>query len=140
MSEKEGAQCHISMQPIGRVFDYDPRLKRLRQYVDQNYSEHISLREAARIAALEISYFCTYFRTKIGINFTEWLRQFRIEKAMELMKTSDFSITEVAYKVGFWDLKTFERAFKKYTLITPREFKKSVRPRGGDGLLLTREK
>jgi len=49
--------------------------------------------------------------------------------AMELMKSRDFAITEVAEEVGFRDLRTFERAFKKYTLTTPREFKKSVVPK-----------
>ncbi len=112
----------------GKAFDYYPRLKRLRQYVEQSYSEPIPLEKAAGIAALERSYFSTYFRAKVGINFTEWLRQVRVKKAMELMKSRDFAITEVAYEVGFGDLRTFERAFKQYTLTTPREFRKSVAP------------
>jgi len=110
----------------GEVFDYYPRLNRLREYVEQSYSEPISLKKAASIAALESSYFSSYFRAKVGITFTDWLRQVRIRKAMELMKAGDFSITEVAYEVGFGDLRTFERAFKQYTRRTPREFKKSV--------------
>jgi AraC-like DNA-binding protein len=81
-----------------------------------------------KVGALESSYFYTYFRAKVGITFTEWLRQVRVKKAMELIKASDFSITEVAYEVGFGDLRTFERAFKKHTLMTPIEFKKSARP------------
>jgi xylan 1,4-beta-xylosidase len=110
----------------GEVFDYYPRLNRLREYVEKSYSEPISLGKAAGIAALESSYFSTYFRAKVGITFTEWLRQVRVKKAMELMQARDFSITEVAYEVGFGDLRTFERAFKKHTLTTPMEFKKSV--------------
>ena len=112
----------------GKAFDYYPRLKRLRQYVEQSYSEPISLKNAASVAALESSYFSSYFRAKVGINFTDWLRQVRVKKAMELMKSRDFAITEVAEEVGFRDLRTFERAFKKYTLTTPRELKKSVVP------------
>ena len=111
-----------------RLFNWDPRLKRLRQYVDQNYSEHIPLEKAARVAALESSYFSSYFLDMVGIRFSDWLRLFRIKKAMELMKASDFSITELAEEVGFGDLRTFERAFKKHTMTTPREFKKFVRP------------
>ncbi len=112
----------------GNAFDYYPRLNRLREYVEQSYSEPIPLEKAAGIAALESSYFSSYFHAKVGITFTEWLRQVRLEKAMELMKASDFSITEVAYEVGFGDLRTFERAFKQYTRMTPIEFKKSVAP------------
>ena len=111
-----------------KLFDYYPRLKRLRQYVEQSYSEPIPLEKAAGIAALESTYFSSYFRAKVGITFTDWLRQVRVKKAMELMKARDFSITEVAYEVGFGDLRTFERAFKKYTLRTPMEFKKTVLP------------
>ncbi len=112
----------------GEVFDYYPRLNRLREYVEQSYSEPISLGNAASIAALESSYFSAYFRAKVGITFTEWLRQVRTEKAMKLMKASDFSITHIAYEVGFADLRTFERAFKKHTRRTPREFRTSVAP------------
>ncbi len=112
----------------GKVFGYDPRLKRLHEYVEQNYSEPIPLEKAARIAALGKSYFSSYFRAKVGITFTEWLRQVRVEKAMELMKAHEFSISEVAEAVGFKDLRTLERAFKRYALKTPREFKKSVLP------------
>jgi len=109
-------------------FDYYPRLNKLREYVEQNYSEPISLKQAAEIAALETSYFSFYFRAKVGITFTKWLRQVRVEKAMDLMITRDFSITEVADEVGFGNLRAFERAFKKQTRMTPTEFKKSVRP------------
>ncbi len=110
-----------------KLFDYYPRLKRLRQYVEQSYSEPIPLEKAAGIAALESTYFSSYFRAKVGITFTEWLRQVRVSKAMELIKASNFSITYISYQVGFGDLRTFERAFKKQTQMTPIEFKNSAR-------------
>jgi len=126
-SEEEEASCQNSME-LTKAFDYYPRLKRLREYVEQSYSEPISLKKAAGIAGLDSSYFSTYFRAKVGITFTRWLRQVRVEKAMELMKSRDFAITEVAEEVGFRDLRTFERAFQRYTRPTPREFRKSVAP------------
>ena len=116
----------ILTETYGKVFDYYPRLNRLRDYVEQGYSEPITLEKAASIAALESSYFSSYFHAKVGITFTEWLRQVRIEKAIGLVKASDFSITVIAYEVGFADLRTFERAFKKHTQMTPMRFKKSV--------------
>ncbi len=47
----------------------------------------------------------------------------RISIAMYLMQTTDLSVTQVACDVGFVDMLTFERVFKKYTLMTPKEFK-----------------
>ena len=44
------------------------------------------------------------------------------------MRSQDHSITEIAYAVGFRDLRTFERAFKRHTGQTPLSFKKSVAP------------
>ncbi len=111
----------------GKVFDYDPRLKRLRQYVDENYSRHIPLVKAAQISGVQMSSFCAFFRAAVGMNFTDWLGQVRISKAIELMKTNGLSITRIAHDVGFVEMITFEREFKKNTQRTPREFKKSLR-------------
>ena len=105
------------------AFNYYP-WNRLRRYVDGHYSNHISLVKAAHISGLGKSSFCTFFHESVGINFTDWLRQVRISKAIELMKTSDLSVTEIAYEVGFVEILTFEREFKKHTLMTPKEFKK----------------
>ncbi len=109
------------------AFNYYP-WNRLLQYVDEHYSEHISLSEAAQISGLQMSSFCAFFRKSVGINFTDWLRQVRISKAIELMKTNGLSITRIAYEVGFVEMITFEQEFKKNTQMTPREFKKSVAP------------
>ncbi len=109
------------------AFNYYP-WNRLLQYVEDHYSEHISPAKAARITGLDISSFTAFFRKSVGINFTDWVGEVRVEKAIELMKARDFSIPEIAYEVGFGDLKTFGRAFKKHTRMTPREFKKSVAP------------
>jgi len=125
---KEGGFMSKLNGPDGEVSDYDPRLKRLSQYVDEHYSEYISLSEAAQISGLQMSSFCGCFRAAVGINFTDWLRQVRISGAIELMKTSGLSITRIAHDVGFVEMITFERAFKKHTRMTPTRFKKSVRP------------
>ncbi len=109
----------------GEVFNDHP-LKRLRQYVEDRYAEHISLSEAAQISGLQMSSFCAFFRTAVGIHFTDWLRQVRISKAIELMKNSGLSIARIAHDVGFVEMITFEREFKKHTQMTPRDFTESL--------------
>ncbi len=110
------------------AFQYYSRLQRVKEHVDEYYSEAISLEKAAQIAATEKTYFSTFFRKKVGITFTDWLRRLRVAKAIEILKTRDESICDIAFEVGFGDLRSFERAFKRYTNMTAREFKKSVLP------------
>lgn len=134
----EGCRVQIGdSQPLpnrGQVnqaaFAYYPRLARVHQYVLANYAGHISLADAAGVAALERNYFSSYFHARVGLRFRDWLSHLRVGRAIELLQTSDLAITGVAFEVGFQDLRTFERAFKKCTGSTPRAFKASVRPDG----------
>jgi AraC-like DNA-binding protein len=115
---------------ITDIFEYYDPLRRVHNYVGGHYSEPISLGRAARIAGMEKTYFSAFFRQKAGIPFTTWLRQFRIEQANRLMRERDLPVSELAFAVGFRDLRTFERAFKKCTGHTARDFKKMRRPTG----------
>ena len=86
------------------------------------------MEKAAGQAAMEKTYFSFFFRKKVGVTFSSWLQYLRVAKAMSMMEEMDYSITEVAYAVGFQELSTFQKAFKKWTHLTPREFKKLARP------------
>lgn len=110
------------------AFSYYARLGRVRAYVAQQYAEPITLSAAARVAGIEAKYFSTFFHAKVGVRFRDWLGHVRIEHAKELMSRRNYPITRVAYAVGFGDLRTFERTFKRYTGMTPREYKQRVRP------------
>lgn len=111
-----------------RIFSYYPPLQRVREYVEQNLSEPISLREAAGAAGLEEKYFSAFFHRKTGVCFRDWLAGRRVDRAIEILTRRDDTITNVAASVGFQDLGTFERSFKRLTGLTPRAFKRSVAP------------
>lgn len=103
-------------------------LKRVRDYVEQNPSKEVPLSAAAKIAVLESTYFSALFHEKVGVTFSEWLQYVRIRRALEMMNWGDYSISEIAYAVGFANLRTFERTFKKWTNVNPRTFKVLCRP------------
>lgn len=111
-----------------RVFAYYERLDRVREYVEGNLDVPIHLTDAARVANLSPSYFSTFFREKTGIPFGQWVTQLRIERAKRRLTERNLQITEVAYESGFRDLRTFQRAFKRYTGETARSFKNGARP------------
>jgi AraC-like DNA-binding protein len=111
-----------------RIFSYYLPLQRVREYVEKNLSEPISLRAAASAAGLEEKYFSAFFHRKTGVCFRDWLAARRVDRAIEILTQHDDTITNVAESVGFQDLRTFERSFKRLTGLTPREFKRSVAP------------
>ena len=110
------------------AFNYFVSLRKLKQYVDEHFSESLSLQSAARIAGLEQRYFSAFFRSKTGVCFKGWIDHVRISRAIEIMKTRDDSITAIAFAVGFQDLRTFERTFRRCMGMTPRELQRSFRP------------
>ena len=110
------------------AFSYYHRLSAVLQVVTANVATPISLGAAAKLAGLERKYFSAFFRSKVGATFTEWLRVLRVCRAMELMCARDGSITRIAFAAGFQDVRTFERAFKRYLGVSPKVYRASVRP------------
>jgi AraC-like DNA-binding protein len=110
------------------AFEYYHRLRNIKRFIEEHYTEDIPLKKAARVAGLEKKYFSTFFHRKVGVGFKHWLTRVRVARAMDLIRAEDYSISEVAYAAGFKDMRTFERAFKKCTSRTPRDFKNRVRP------------
>ena len=110
------------------AFDYYPNLARVRRYVRENLSHRLSLGDVAAVAGLERTYFSTYFRRHVGIRFSDWLCALRVAQAMKMLEERDDSMTFVAHRVGFGDRRTMQRAFKRWTGVTPYDFKKRAQP------------
>lgn len=109
-----------------QAFEKDKRLNKVLRFVEDHYDERIPLKEAARVAAMEATYFSTFFRQKVGINYLDWIHHLRVAKAISLLEDENLSITDVAFQVGFNDLRTFQRVFKKHTLATPSALRKQL--------------
>lgn len=102
------------------VFAEVVRLARLKRFVEKHYAEPLPLEIAARVAGLEKTYFSTFFRQKTGVGYHSWVRWIRVQRALELMQEHKLSITAIAFEVGFSDLRTFERAFRRFTGDCPK--------------------
>lgn len=107
-------------------FSYDDRLRRLKKFVTESYAEQVSVSQAAKVTGMAEKYFSTYFHQTVGKTFSSWLREYRINRAKDLLKSRLISITEVAFGVGFNSLSTFGRAFKALTGVTPSQYKRWV--------------
>ena len=111
-----------------RAFEYYTRLARVKRHLEEHISEPFPVERAAEVACLSRKYFSTFFHRKTGICFKEWTDLLRIRRAAELIREHDHSLTQVAFNVGFRDMRTFERVFKKHMQSTPRAYKRSARP------------
>ncbi|MCH5157174.1 MAG: helix-turn-helix domain-containing protein [Clostridiales bacterium] len=96
------------------------RYKRLLEDIDENYGKY-TIVDAARFSALSVSYFSKFFKQMAGMTFTQYLNLVRVEKAIELIKANEVSMTTVAISCGFGTIRNFNRVFKSTTGYSPRE-------------------
>ncbi len=98
----------------------------IQDQIDTNLT--LSLKEISKDLNVHPSYlsreFSRYFE---DLSFGEYIRKLRIEKAIALMQSSDYSLTEIAYLTGFSDQSHFTRIFKKHTGKNPSIFKKTLK-------------
>lgn len=94
------------------------------EYIRNNYgSEDLSLDTTASHIAVSSGYLSALFKKESGINFSDYLTKIRMEKAMELLRTTDLKTYQIAYNIGFSNPHYFSISFKKHTGKTPSEFK-----------------
>ena len=114
--------------PNPAAFSYYGRLERVRLFVLEHLEEPITLADAADIAKMERTAFSSFFHCTTGICFRDWLSAVRVARAMGLMASHNLSVRRVAAKVGYPNVRSFERVFLRVTGHTPIEYKMSVRP------------
>jgi transcriptional regulator GlxA family with amidase domain len=103
------------------------RLGRLIRHIAANAEDSLSLTRAAQICGLERTYFCRFFRVRVGMSFSEWNRRLRVERAKELLRGEHRSVLAIALAVGYKDITTFERNFRRCEQLSPVEYRKLQR-------------
>lgn len=93
------------------------------KFIDDNFDQDISLEAAAAFVHLNPQYFCRYFKSQTGINFTEYLSSLRIKKAKEMLIDTNKNITEISMSVGYADSSYFGKVFLRLAGMTPNKFR-----------------
>ena len=93
-------------------------------YIQQHYTEQITLDQVCEYSQVSKSYVSHAFRQFSGTNFKHYLNRLRITKAQELLK-KDLTIKDVALTCGYIDPNYFSVVFKQFTKMTPSEYKKN---------------
>lgn len=102
----------------------NPNMDRLLEYIQDHYADPITLTGVARQFHFNASYLSSYFASYNGEGFSEYLNKIRLEKAMELLLTTELTISEISASVGYSDQSYFTKVFKKQTGISPSQFRR----------------
>lgn len=100
--------------------------KKVTEFVQHHYSKEITLTQIAEYADLSVSRFCVLFKQQYGDSFINYLNDYRIDKAKQLLLEPDLKVYEVADMVGFSSLPYFNRLFKSLTGQSPNEYRRSL--------------
>lgn len=96
------------------------------EYVEQNYKNNISMKDAADLVGLSPTYFSKYFKTVADVSFIRYLNLVRLEHALNDMLYDNQNVTNAAMNNGFANVKSFIELCKKTYGCTPTEYKKRI--------------
>lgn len=97
-------------------------IDKAQNYIKEHFQEEITLEELSRSLNISPQYFSRLFKEETGYNFIEYLTYIRIEHSKQLMHSTDMTIKEICFSVGYGDPNYFSRLFKKNTGLSPTTY------------------
>lgn len=116
-----------SLNSIPPTIRTNPSLEELKKYMQKNFSYSLTLDFLASQVHLSREHLSRVFKKYTGQTITEYLREIRISRAKQLLHDPKISITDISAYCGYNTIDNFQRAFKKLTGMSPREYRKRFR-------------
>lgn len=98
--------------------------KNIIDYVDKNYT-HLTLPEIASHFGYNPSYFSKLFKRTMNVNLFDYVSRKKMEEALRLVSSTNYSIESICHQLGYCDKKQFYKIFKEKTGLTPHQFRKT---------------
>ncbi|MCI6995223.1 MAG: AraC family transcriptional regulator, partial [Eubacterium sp.] len=102
------------------------RIRKIITYVEDHYTENISLQDVAELLGVGKEYFCRFFKKNMGISFFQYLTEVRLSHIYQGLTETDLPIAELMEDNGFSNQKLFNRAFKELYGCTPSSVRKGL--------------
>lgn len=104
-------------------FEMEKSMTMIREYLNEHYMENLSRDDIAERFHFSSSYFSIMFKKSFDVTFSEYLTKIRMEKAAEMLINGNETVSEIAGRVGYNDVKYFLRVFKKFYRCTPKDYR-----------------
>lgn len=124
----ETVALHADSYTYTLALEDQDRIEVVLQYVKNNFSGEVSLTEIADLINMSVPGFCRYFKKVTGQTFINFVNEFRIDFATQLLRKENMLITDIAHDAGFNNISHFNRQFLKITGLSPREYKIAQQP------------
>lgn len=139
MPSREDKREEVLLNFIFRVMDRvrlehsSPRSAELastiKKYVENNYMTDLHLEKISEEMGVTVKYISRLFKESFNMNITRFISELRVNKAKELLETTDLPVTAIATQVGIFDRTTFLRTFKKLEGVSPNDYRREIRNR-----------
>ena len=109
----------------------DDRMVTVLGYLNRNYTEKISVAEVAKLACMNKTAFCRFFKEKTGKTLVNYVNELRVAYACKLLLDGTISVAQASFQAGFNNLSGFNRVFRSLIQSTPTEYKRQYRHHSG---------
>ena len=101
-------------------------MKNIKEIIDKSYLNNTELNEGLKAIGVSKNHLVELFKREYSVTPMKYINTLRIEKAQELLLTSDRSILDIALSSGFGNLSSFYEAFRKKNSMTPKDYRKTL--------------
>lgn len=110
----------------GKINSSNGVIEKVIKYIKDNLTSDLSLNSVAKEAGFSTIHFHNFFKVSTGKTLHDYVEEQRIKKAANMLVTTDYTLTKIAYECGFSSQSYFSYAFKRRMNVTPREYAKKV--------------
>lgn len=114
-----------AVRDLHPLTEHEDALNRAITFIEDNYADSVALKDMVSVANMSTSYFTKLFRQHTGMTPHEYLINYRVSQAKKALRRTTESVGQVAARVGFQDVCSFTRAFRRITGTTPRDFRRT---------------
>ncbi len=123
ISEKSIIPFESVMDAAKKTLSSKSLIEKAKLYISNHFGETLSLKDIAAHVSLNPIYFSSFFKQQTGENFSDYLKNYRLKKALELLKNTDIPIVSICTMVGYKNTTHFYNLIKAHTNMTPNEYR-----------------